>query len=467
MTSQSLVMPAPPEVYQTRRARLAAGLSHPLVLFSGMARPRNLPAMTYPFRAGSHYLYFGGPSIEGAALILEPGSDGRNGCTLVRSTHGFESSVWVGPPLSDEEIAQAAGLTMSSLIEPSALQHSLAGRKAAFIAPPCAATEKLAATLQLEAAAADVRSLIVDIRLIMDEHELRQLRVAAAAGVEAHLQAMKATKPGSTEAAVAGALIGSLVRSGCDVSFSPIVTVRGEILHCEGFPNALQAGQLLLVDAGAEVSSGYASDITRTYPVTGRFDTMQRQLYDTVLRAEHEAMAACVPGRRYRDVHDVAARAICRGLVEAELLRGDPEELFARRAHTLFFTHGVGHLLGLDVHDMEDLGDLAGYAAGRTRRPEFGNKYLRLDRDLEPGMVVTIEPGIYLVPEVWANEELVGPFADVVNRRAVDDLLKARFGGIRIEDDVHVREEKSGGPEILTADLPTDPDAVTALVGKD
>ena len=203
MTSQSLVMPAPPEVYQTRRARLAAGLSHPLVLFSGMARSRNLPAMTYPFRAGSHYLYFGGPSIEGAALILEPGSDGRNGCTLVRSTHGFESSVWVGPPLSDEEIAQAAGLTMSSLIEPSALQHSLAGRKAAFIAPPCAATEKLAATLQLKAAAADVRSLIVDMRLIMDEHELRQLRVAAAAGVEAHLQAMKATKPGSTEAAVA------------------------------------------------------------------------------------------------------------------------------------------------------------------------------------------------------------------------------------------------------------------------
>ncbi len=183
MTIQSLVMPAPPEVYRTRRARLAAGLSRPLVLFSGMARSRNLPAMTYPFRAGSHYLYFGGPPIEGAALILEPGSDGQNGCTLVRPTYGFESSVWVGPPPSDEGIAQAAGLTMSSLIEPRALELFLAGRKTEFIAPPCAATEKLAATLQLSDAAEDVRSLIVDMRLIMDEHELRQLRLAAAAGV--------------------------------------------------------------------------------------------------------------------------------------------------------------------------------------------------------------------------------------------------------------------------------------------
>ena len=465
MTSQSLVMPAPPEVYQTRRARLAAGLSHPLVLFSGMARSRNLPAMTYPFRAGSHYLYFGGPTIEGAALILEPGSDGQNGCTLARPTYGFESSVWVGPPAPDEELARAAGLAKSSLIDSDALGQSLARRKAECIAPPCATTKQQAANLQLERAGAEVLSLIVDMRLIMDEHELKELRRAAAAGVEAHRQAMKATKPGETEAVVAGALIGSLVGSGCDVSFSPIVTVRGEILHCEGFPNTLEAGQLLLVDAGAEVASGYASDITRTYPVTGRFDTVQRQLYDTVLRAEREAMAACVPGRRYRDVHDIAARAICRGLVEAELLRGDPEELFARRAHTLFFSHGVGHLLGLDVHDMEDLGDLAGYAAGRTRRPEFGNKYLRLDRDLVAGMVVTIEPGIYLVPEVWANDELVGPFADVVNRRAVDDLLKTRFGGIRIEDDLHVRGAAAAGPEILTADLPTDPDAVTALVG--
>lgn len=467
MTSRSLVMPAPPEVYQTRRARLAAGLARPLVLFSGVARSRNLPAMTYPFRAGSHYLYFGGPSIEGAAMILEPGSDGQNGCTLVRPTYGFETAVWVGLPPSDEAIAQAAGLPTSSLVEPNKLEHSLSERKAEFIAPPCAATVALAASLHLENAATDVRSLIVDMRLIMDEHELRQLRLAAAAGVQAHLRAMSATKPGATEATVAGALIGSLVRSGCDVSFSPIITVRGEILHCEGFPNTLEAGQLLLVDAGAEVASGYASDITRTYPVSGRFDTMQRQLYDTVLQAEREAMAACVPGRRYRDVHDIAARAICRGLVEAELLRGDPEELFARRAHTLFFTHGVGHLLGLDIHDMEDLGDLAGYSAGRTRRPEFGNKYLRLDRDLEPGMVVTIEPGIYLVPEVWANGDLVGPFADVVNRRAVDDLLKARFGGIRIEDDLHVRAEDAGGPEVLTADLPSDPDAVTALVAKD
>jgi Xaa-Pro aminopeptidase len=188
-------------------------------------------------------------------------------------------------------------------------------------------------------------------------------------------------------------------------------------------------------------------------------------LYDTVLRAEEAAIAACRPGARYRDVHDTAARVICEGLVEASLLRGDPDILFERAAHTLFFTHGVGHLLGLDVHDMEDFGDLAGYPEGRTRRPEFGNRFLRLDRDLAPGMVVTIEPGIYLVPQIWQSAELSGPFEDVTNWEAIDMLLNSHFGGIRIEDDVHVLPADEESPEVLTRDLPKEPDAVAELVG--
>jgi Xaa-Pro aminopeptidase len=201
--------------------------------------------------------------------------------------------------------------------------------------------------------------------------------------------------------------------------------------------------------------------------VNGEFTPIQRQLYDTVLRAEGEAIAACVPGRRYRDIHDLAGRVICEGLIQAELLRGDPAELCSRGAHTLFFTHGVGHLIGLDVHDMEEFGDLAGYAAGRERRPTFGDKFLRLDRDLEENMVVTIEPGLYLVPAIWQNEEITGRFTDVVNRPAVDALLKDHFGGIRIEDVVRVRGSDADGPEVLTADAPTDPDALAAIVAKD
>jgi Xaa-Pro aminopeptidase len=182
------------------------------------------------------------------------------------------------------------------------------------------------------------------------------------------------------------------------------------------------------------------------------------------LEAQKAAIDACTPGRRYRDIHDLAALRICEGLVATGLLTGDPADLARRGAHTLFFVHGLGHLIGLDVHDMEDYGDQAGYATGRTRRTQFGSKFLRLDRDLQPGMTVTIEPGIYLVPAIWRNVELIAPFKDVVNRSAVDDLLNAEFGGIRIEDTVHVRA--AGGPEVLTGALPKEPEALAALIAK-
>ncbi len=301
------------------------------------------------------------------------------------------------------------------------------------------------------------------MRLTKDEHELAAMRRAAAVAVEGHLAAIAAAQPGRREADVAAALLAVLVANRCRESFSPIVTVHGEILHTDPGAGVLEAGQLLLLDAGTEEPSGYASDMTRTVPVGGRFTPIQRQLYDTVLRAQREAIAACVPGRRFRDIHDLAARVLAAGLVEAELLRGDPADLVSRRAHTLFFTHGLGHLIGLDVHDMEDFGeDLVGYAPGRTRRPEFGNKFLRLDRDLAPGMTVTIEPGLYLVPAIWENDELTAPFSDVVNRRSVETLLKERFGGIRIEDTVCVRDVTARGPEVLTGQLPTEGDAVAA-----
>jgi len=454
---------APPSVYRRRRAHLAKGLTRPIVIFAGHAPARNYATNPHAFRPGSSYLYFGGPPVENAALLIEPDSEGDRGCTFVRSPMGPDDALWFGEIPSDEALLAAAGLRRDALGDPDQLGSRLGGRVAACVVPPCVDTIAWAARVGLKPAEPRELVGIINQRLRKDEHELVAMRRAAKVGVEAHRAAMAACRPGRREADVAAAFDAVLVANQCQPSFSPIITIRGEVLHGHGHPNVLPDGALLLADAGAEEPGGYASDFTRTYPVNGKWTPIQRQLYETVLRAVEAATQACVPGRRYRDVHDLSARVICEGLVEAELLRGEPGELVARTAHALFYPHGVGHLIGLDVHDMEDFGDLAGYASGRTRRSEFGNNALRLDRDLEPGMAVTVEPGIYLVPAIWARDDLVGPLADVVNRPKVDALLKEAFGGIRIEHTICVRD--TGGPEVLSASLPTDPDEVVACVG--
>jgi Xaa-Pro aminopeptidase len=463
MAASPLKMVAPAEAYRARRAKLAQGLHRPMVILAGRAVHRNYEGNVHPFRAGSTYLYFGGPSIEGAGWIIEPGSDGHEGCTLLREVAGFEDVVWTGDCAGDDEIAAAAGIDVGRLVEPGDAANVLDGRGAGVISPPCLQTRAWADALGLTPASEDEIASVVAMRLIKDEHELAAMRRAAAVSVEAHRAAIATTKPGVGESEIAAAYGAVVASRGCGFAFTPGITVRGDVLHSEGYPRTVRDGQLLLVDAGAEEPGGYACDVTRTFPVSGRFTSIQRQLYETALRAEREAVAACVPGRRYRDIHDLAAEVICAGLIEADLLRGDAGELAARGAHTLFFVHGLGHLIGLDVHDMEDFGDLAGYAPGRTRRAQFGNKYLRLDRDLVAGMTLTVEPGIYFIPAIWENESLVGAFSDCVNRSGVDELLAAEFGGIRIEDTVCVTE--AAGPEVLSSALPSDADAVAAIVG--
>ena len=460
--SSSFSMMAPAAVYRQRRATLARELKRPLVLFSGLARARNYQGNYHPFRASSTYLYFGGPPLEGAALVTEPQSDGADGCTLLRVPPASDDALWHGVMPDDGAIAAAAGLEPTGLAAPDQLEAVLGGREAAYVEVPCHTTVDWISRVGLLPIEEREQLVIINMRLIKDEHELTAMRRAAAVTVDAHRAAMGAAVAGRREADVAAAFHEVLVANECNPSFTPIVTVRGEVLHGQGYPNDLADGALLLMDGGAEEPGGYACDVTRTFPVGGRWSSVQRQLYDTVLNAMHQAIGACVVGRRYREVHDIAGRVICDGLVQAELLKGDPAELSERRAHTLFFAHGVGHLIVLDVHDMEDFGDLAGYAPGRKRREHFGDKYLRLDRDLEAGMCVTVEPGIYFVPAIWDDEDLVGPLKDVVNRPAVDAFLKERFGGIRIEETVHVA---AGGPETLTATLASDAEEVAKCVG--
>ena len=268
---------------------------------------------------------------------------------------------------------------------------------------------------------------------------------------------MAATASVGLEAGVRAAMEGVIISHNMTCAYSSIVTVHGEVLHNEQYHHPLQLGDLLLADVGAEMM-GWAADVTRTWPVSGKFSPTQRDIYDVVLAAHDACIAKIRPGVEYRDIHLLAAAVIAEGLVDLGILQGDAEDLVEMDAHALFFPHGVGHLLGLDVHDMEDLGDLAGYEEGRLRSDRFGLNYLRLNRPLRPGMLVTIEPGFYQVPAIL-HDPLRAKYQDVVNWERLSQFADVR--GIRIEDDVLVTEE---GSEVLTAALPSDTSAIEHLV---
>ena len=464
-----------PEVFTARRRRLAARLgSVPAAVFAGDLVPRNYAANIYPYRAHSHFLYLTGIHWPGAVLLGE-GDEWE----IFAAPPAPDDALWIGPSPTWETLAASCGV---QVIRPLAdLPDALvASGGAAAIAPlpaihprsrvqPAALRgrpwglhdESLHGAIALEAHDSSMADAMIGLRLIHDDAAIELLRGAAEAARAGHLAGMAATAPGKRESEVRAAIEHEFTARGCAPAYGSIVSVSGEILHNEHSHQVMRAGDLLLVDAGADFH-GWASDVTRTWPVSGSFSPTQRALYDIVLQANLDAIEKVRPGARYRDVHLQACRTLTRGLVDEGILRGEVDGLVERGAHALFFPHGVGHLLGLDVHDMEDLGDRAGYAPGRKRSGQFGLGYLRLDRDLAAGMVVTIEPGLYLVPAILDNPELCGGFDrdGTLSRERLAAFADVR--GIRIEDDVRCT---AGAPEVLTAAIPKTADAISGLVG--
>jgi Xaa-Pro aminopeptidase len=445
----------------TRRGRLQSLLGAcPALIPAGRPRARNYAANPHPFRASSHFLYFVGLPLEGAALFVDEGVS-----VLLVPDRDPHDDLWHGPTPDHAELAEITGLAVQSV-------HSLAGlrgdRTVATIPQLDRADgEHWAEVLgrpcdELGVSDADevLLEALVKLRLAHDEAAIEELRRAAEASVRAHLVGMGATRQGRHEREICAEMEAVFARRGFGTAYNSIVTVHGEVLHNHHHHLRMDAGQLLLADVGAETDTGYAADITRTWPVSGRFSSTQREIYELVLAAQRAAIGSVRPGVRYRDVHCRAARVLTDGLVSLGVLRGEVDGLMEQGAHALFFPHGIGHLLGLDVHDMEDLGDRAGYAPGRERARQFGISYLRLDRDLEPGMLVTIEPGFYQVPSLLADPARVG-----LSSSALDRAKLARFSdvrGIRIEDDVLVTADSH---EVLTGALPREPDEIEALVG--
>jgi Xaa-Pro aminopeptidase len=447
------------DTLRQRRQRLAARIDFPAILWSGSSSPRNYPANVYRFRASSHFLYFAGLPLSNAAICLEAGK-----LTLFMDDPAPSSALWHGEMPKREEIAQAIGADAAFAI--AELESYLEG--AATIAVQDAATWTQQSQLlnrwvlpqnQLQGIDLELAKAIVELRLTHDAGALAELRKAAAVTVEAHKAGMAATGNAKIEAQVRGAMEKVIIAHNMTTSYNSIVTVHGEVLHNEQYHHSLQPGDLLLADVGAETEMGWAADVTRTWPVTGKFSSTQRDIYDVVLAAHDACIAKIHPGVEYGEIHLLACTVIAEGLVDLGILQGQPEDLVERDVHSLFFPHGIGHLVGLDVHDMEDLGDLAGYEQGRKRSDRFGLSYLRLNRPLRAGMLVTIEPGFYQVPAILNNNELRSRYQYTLNWERLSEFADVR--GIRIEDDVLVTEQ---GSEVLTVALPTDASAVEKLV---
>ena len=425
--------------YVARRQRLAQLLppGTKVLFYSGELRSRNYPDNHYPFRASSYFLYFCGWNQPRCAAILEDGQ-----CTVYHHQHGVEEAVWEGPGPDPEALRERFGYDKVASwnqleLPPDVLKVSPA---AALMA---------GRPLDLDGLDAPLARAVLSLRLHNDPAAQRQLRQACQLTVEAHRAGHKAIAVGLNEEAVKAAMLEVVARDGGTTSFLPIISIHGETLHNPYCGLTMGPQDMLLVDFGAENGECWAGDVTRTHPVSGQMSPRQAEIYAAVLDANQKAIAGCRPGVEFRALHDLASLTLTQHLVSLGLLKGDPADLVARGAHTLFFPHGLGHLMGLDVHDMEDLGDRAGYAPGRRRSEQFGTCYLRLDRPLHEAMALTIEPGFYWIPALLENPERTGPYKDCLNLEVVQAYREVR--GIRIEDDVLVTAD---GAEVLTADLP-------------
>ena len=429
--------------YVERRARLRQLVGHGLIVLMGNNEsPMNYPSNTYKFRQDSSFLYFFGQHRDGLVGVIDADSGAE---TLLGDEIDIDDIVWYGEVTSVVQMAEECGVAhtapMAALTEMVA-QAQKAGRKVHFLPPYRHETMirlhdllGIHPSQQRDAASQELIQAVIQLRLVKSTEEIEELERAAAIGYEMHTTAMRLCRPGVTEAYIGGVLDGIAASHGSMVSFQSIVSMHGEILH--GYPSArpLEAGRLLLCDAGAETREHYCSDHTRTTPISGTFTQRQKDIYNIVVDCHDLALTHARPGVRWWDVHYDVCRLMTNRLKDLGLMKGDTEAAVQAGAHALFLPHGLGHAMGMDVHDMEGLGQtFVGYDEETRPSTQFGTASLRFARRLEEGHVVTDEPGIYFIPaliDLWRKEGTNAEFL------CFDEIEKYKdFGGIRIEDDV-------------------------------
>lgn len=446
-----------PQIYRERRNRIRQDAGGGIILWIGHApQPRNYADNTFPFRQNSHFLYYTGIAEPDLAMLSYPETDHD---ILFARPASIDDIVWSGPTRSREEWARDAGIDAvedSDRLE-DCLEKARAGGLAVHYLPPYRASALFRLCRLLHGNPGDIAAQSSQLlmekvaaqRSVKSDAEIAEIEEALGITDRMHRACMAAARPGIRETEIAGMMQGIALSADRQQAFPPIVTVRGEVLHNHSHDGILQDGQLLLNDSGVESRMFYASDITRTCPVNGRFTAVQAEIYQNVLRMQLGTIERIQPGISYREVHLAACRILAEGLRSMGLMKGNAADAVEAGAHALFFPHGIGHMLGLDVHDMEDLGDIVGYNKKERRSGQFGLNYLRLSRPLEAGFVLTVEPGIYFIPALidrWQGEGLHREFIDY-------DKVNAfrAFGGIRIEDDVLVTPD---GTRVLGPGIP-------------
>lgn len=446
------------DVYEKRRISLHKSMKSGIGLFIGnVEAPMNYPANAYHFRQDSDFLYFFGLDLPGFVGVMDfdTGKD-----WIFGDDFSLDDIIWMGPQPSVKELASGCGITNAapmSKLEEFVRDALSKKRKVHFLPPYRGETKMILGSLLKEnpcqmktLASTDLIKAVVELRSVKEQVEIDEIEKALAVTFNMHVTAMKMCKPGVKEQEIFGTIEGIAYSGGAGPAFPVILSVNGQTLHNHSHDNILRKGRMMVTDAGAESSRRYSSDITRTTPVGGRFSQQQKDIYEIVLKANTESIKASKPGMSNRDLHMNACRIIAAGLKELGLMTGDTEEAVTTGAHTLFMPHGLGHMMGLDVHDMEALGEnYVGYDDKIKRSDQFGLAFLRFARPHKPGYVFTIEPGCYFIPELIERWKAEGKHKEFIPYRKLENWKS--FGGIRIEDDILITEK---GHKVLGKPIP-------------
>lgn len=452
------------ETYMERRAALKKALGSGVVLFLGNDdMGLNYADNCFRYRQDSTFLYYFGLAFAGLSAIIDIDEDKE---IIFGDELSIDHIVWMGVQPTLKEKCERVGISLNQPANAIAayLRKSAEQGRTVHYLPPYRPEHQIkllewtGTPLSQQTGSIPFIQAIVAQRSIKTAEEIVEIEKACDVTAEMHIAATKAVRPGMKEYEVAAILEGVAFAAGCDLSFPTIATINGQTLHNHYHGNTVKPGDLFLIDAGAETPMGYAGDMSSTIPADKTFTTRQREVYEIQNRMHLESVKALRPGITFMEVYDLSAKVMVEGLKQLNLMKGNAEDAVREGAHAMFYPHGLGHMMGLDVHDMENLGEVwVGYD-GKPKSTQFGRKSLRLARELQPGFVLTIEPGIYFIPELMDKWRAEKKFFDFINYDVLDTYRD--FGGIRNEEDYLITTD---GARRLGKKIPLTPEEVEAL----